>query len=288
MSGSIVRASFAEAGRLLLGAGLLTKVGQTEVVAGTDNYDDLPMRVEWSPERESHGYYGSGGTWVAVPAEEISVYSVKMAAFFTQLLVRCEQITAHAKNPLVPDILWDLGTVKLEARGKPVSVWFARRLFDDRHRDKVEDIAAKRPPGAVRMIVTSSDGCKDLQTPGHLTVSIRDIAESAMSFVIDPATLARRMKLVPSSVLKPIQHSIDYGTIHIGNDTYKFRGVQHRAILKILVDAYNDNNPIRLTADILDEIEPGPKVTNLARAFSGNKDWHKFIKEEAGQCWIEF
>lgn len=288
MSGSIVRASFAEAGRLLLGAGLLTKVGQTEVVAGTDDYDDLPMRVEWSPERESHGYYGSSGTWVSVPAEEISVYGVKMAAFLTQLLVRCEQITALAKNPLVPDILWDLGTVKLEARGKPVSVWFARRLFDEHHKDKVEDIAAKRPPGTARMIVTSSDGCKDLQTPGHLTVSIRDIAESAMSFVIDPTTLARRMKLVPSSALKPIQHSVDYGTINIGDDTYKFRGVQHRAILKILVDAYNDNNPIRLTADILDEIKPGPKVTNLARAFSGNKDWHKFIKEEAGQCWIEF
>jgi hypothetical protein len=287
MSGAIMRASFGEAGRVLLGSDLLTKAGQTDVVSAMDDYEDEPTRVQWSPERESHGYYGSSGKWVSVPAEELTLYGVKMPAFLAQLLVRCERITAAGKEPLIADILWDLGTVKLEARSKPVSVWFARRLFDDGHRGKVQEIAAKRPPAETRVIITTSNGCEDLATAGHLTVSIRDVVEDTTVFVIDPAVVARRLKLVPSSILKPIPHSADYGTIHIGDETYKFRGVQHRAILEILVDAYNDNDPVRLTGDILEEIKPGPKVTNLARAFSGNKHWHKFIKEEAGQCWIE-
>lgn len=288
ISGAIIRANSSGAADVLFASDLLTKVGQTNLVAGIDDYEDEPTRVEWSPERESHGYYGSNGKWVSVSADEIALYGVRMPAFLAQMLVKCEQITPHAKAPLIADILWDLGTVKLEARGKPVSLLFARRLFDDGHRGNVQQIAAKRPPAETRVIITTSNGCEDRAIAGHITMSLRDVAENASGFVLDPAAVARRLKLVPSSTLKPISHSADYGTIHIGDETYKFRGVQHRAILKILVDAYNDNDPIRLTAAVLEEVEAGDKVSNLARAFSGNKDWHKFIKEEAGQCWIEF
>lgn len=288
MAGGIMLASFGEAARVLLASDILTKVGQSNVAAAMDDYEDEPTRVEWSPERESHGYYSSSGKWVAVPEEELNLYGVKMPAFLTQLLVRCDRVTSPARDPLVADILWDLGTVRLEARGKPVSIWFARRLFDEGHSGKVEAMATNRPPADTRVIITPTDGCGDIHAAGHLTVAIRDVAESATGIVIDPVIIAKRLKLVPSSLVKPIRHSADYGTIYIGNETYKFRGLQHRVIIRILVDAYNDNDPVRLTGYILEEIEPGPKVTNLARAFSGNKDWHKFIKEDAGQCWIEF
>lgn len=288
MSGAIMRASFDEAFSVLLKSGLLTHAGQTNVVPAMDDYEDEPTRVEWSPEGDSHGYFGSSGKWVSVPADDLNLYGVKMPAFLTQLLVRCERVTPPAKDPLVADILWDLGTVKLEARGKPVSVWFARRLFDDDHRRKVEAIAGKRPPADARVIIRATDGCADLQAPGHLTVTLRDVAETAAGFAIDPAVIAKRLRLVPASALKPIRHSADYGMIYIGDQTYKFTGLRHRAILRILVDAFNSNDSVRLTADVLEEVKAGQKVTNLARAFSGNKHWHKFIREEAGQCWIEF
>ena len=288
MAGGIMLASFGEAARVLLASDILTKVGQSNVAAAMDDYEDEPTRVEWSPERESHGYYSSSGKWVAVPEEELNLYGVKMPAFLTQLLVRCDRVTSPAQDPLVADILWDLGTVRLETRGKPVSVWFARRLFDEGHSGKVEAMAVNRPPSDTRVIITPTDGSVDLQAPGHLTVAIREVAESSVGFVIDPAILAKRLKLVPSSVLKPIRHSADYGTIYIGDDKYEFIGLQHRAILTILVDAYNSNDPVRLTADVLEEVKAGIKVTNLGRAFSGNKHWRKFIKEKAGQCWIEF
>jgi hypothetical protein len=140
----------------------------------------------------------------------------------------------------------------------------------------------------LRIVITPTADCTGINAIGHMLVSMRDVLEAPGGIVVDPAILAKRLKLVPSSMLKPIRHSADYGIIYIGDETYKFRGLQHRAIIRILVDAYNDSDPVRLTGDILEEIEPGPKVTNLARAFSGNKDWHKFIKEDAGQCWIEF
>ena len=288
MAGGIMLASFGEAARVLLASDILAKVGQSNVVAAMDDYEDEPTRVEWSPERESHGYYSSSGKWVAVPEEELNLYGVKMPAFLTQLLVRCDRVTSPAQDPLVADILWDLGTVRLEARGKPVSVWLARRLFDEGHSGKVESMAANRPPADTRVIITPTDGCGDIRAAGHLTVAIRDVAASSAGFVIDPAALAKRLKLVPSSLVKPIRHSADYGTIFIGNEKYEFTGLQHRAILTILVDAYNSNDPVRLTADVLEEVKAGIKVTNLGRAFSGNKHWRKFIKEKAGQCWIEF
>lgn len=288
MSGAIMRASFGEAGRVLLGSDLLTKAGQTDVVSAMDDYEDEPTRVQWSPERESHGYYGSNGKWVSVPAEELTLYGVKMPAFLTQLLVRCERITAAGIDPLVPNVLWDLGTVKLEARGKPVSVWFARRLFDDGHRSKVEAAAAKRPPADSRVLITATDGCADIQSPGHLTVAIRDIAETDTGFVINPATLAKRLKLVPSSVLKPIRHSVDYGVIYIGDEQYEFTGDLHRRILKILVDAYNRNDPVCRTAAVLEEAGAKGENKYLYRVFNKNEDWQKFTKEKKGNCWIEF
>lgn len=111
MAGGIMLASFGEAARVLLASDILTKVGQSNVAAAMDDYEDEPTRVEWSPERESHGYYSSSGKWVAVPEEELNLYGVKMPAFLTQLLVRCDRVTSPAQDPLVADILWDLGTV---------------------------------------------------------------------------------------------------------------------------------------------------------------------------------
>ncbi|MCA3559896.1 MAG: hypothetical protein IOC82_02565 [Aestuariivirga sp.] len=287
MTGSVMRASFGEASTILMESGLLLNVGRAETVASMDDFEDEPTRVEWSAEQGSIGYYANNGRWVEVSAEELAIYGVAMPTFLTQLLVRCERIAEGGKEPLVPDVVWDLGTVWLHGRGKPVSVWFARRLSDTRHRGALENMAARRPPADLRVVMTPTADCPNLDLIGHVLVSLRDVLEAPDRIVVEPAILAKRLKQVPTSLLKPIQHSPDYGMIYIGEESYPFRGPQHRAILKILVDAYNDNDPVRLTADILEEIKPGPKVTNLARAFSGNRHWQKFIKEEAGQCWIE-
>jgi len=287
MVGSVMLASYGEATAKLFDAGLLLKVGQSECVAAMDDFEDEPTRVEWSPEQECHGYYARNGRWVCVPEEELAVYGVKMPAFLAQLLVRCQRVTMPANEALIPDRVWDLGSVKLDGRSKSISVWFVRRLFDADHRKAVEAMAAKRPPADTRVIITSTDNAPELQAPNHITVALRDVRDAAGGIAIDPAIVSKRLDLVPRSASKPIRHSADYGMIYIGSETYKFTGVKHRAILEILVDAYNRNNPVLLTAKVLEEVSAGAHVTNLARAFKGNEHWRKFIKEDAGHCWIE-
>jgi hypothetical protein len=288
MAGSIMTASYGEATRMLMGSGVLLNVGRAETVASMDDFEDEPTRVEWSAEQGSFGYHASNGRWVAVPAEELAIYGVAMPAFLNQLLISCERISEGGKDPLVSDVVWDLGTVRLDSRSKPVSVWFARRLSDARHRNALEAAVVRRPPADLRIVITPTADCPGINAIGHVLVSMRDVLEAPVGIVVDPAILAKRLKLVPSSMLKPIRHSADYGTIYIGDEKYEFTGLRHRAILTILVDAYNSNDPVRLTADVLEEVKAGIKVTNLGRAFSGNKHWRKFIKEKAGQCWIEF
>jgi hypothetical protein len=273
---------------MLMGSGILLNVGRAETVASMDDFEDEPTRVDWSAEQGSFGYHASDGRWVAVPAEELAIYGVAMTKFLNQLLVSCEHLSEGGKDPLVPNVVWDLGTVRLHGRGKPVSVWFARKLSDARHRSALEAMVARRPPADLRIVITSTADCLDLDAVSHVLVSMRDVLEAPDGIVVDPAILAQRLMLVPSSLLKPVKHSPDYGTIYIGDAKFEFTGLQHRAILKILVDAYNSGDPVWLTADVLVEVKAGDKVTNLGRAFSGNKHWRKFIKEKAGQCWIEF
>lgn len=286
--GSVLQSNFGPTGQKLLDAGLLIKVGQTDVVASMDEHEDEPTRVTWCKIREGYGYIGRAGHWVEVGPSELDIYAVRLDVLFARMLVNCRWRLSGAAAPLIADLLWDLGTVQLSLRSKPLSLWFARRLFDPERFRHVEAIAAKRPPADTRVLLTCSGGREDLQASGHILVSLQDVRTCAGSLAVDPDILAKRLALLPGSCLKPLRHSPDYGTLYIGEEVYKFRGVQHRAILKILVDAYNAHDPVRLTADVLEEVKAGDRVSNMARAFSGNKIWHKFIKEHAGQCWIEF
>jgi hypothetical protein len=288
VSGSVLRSNYTTASDALLKAGLLTRLGSTDVVPSMDDYEDEPTTVVWSPEHGSHGYFTSKGRWTPVAAEEINLYGVKMETFFAKTLVTFERVSSQTNAPLVRDRLWDLGTVKMEGRRKPVSVWFCRRLFDPGHRAALEEMMSKRPPADVRVVLTSTAAGLDVQVAGQVIVGLKDVFATADDIAINPAIVSKRLLVLPASAHKPIRHSVDYGKIYIGEEAYSFPGVQHRAILKILVDAYNRNDPVCLTAKVLEEVGAGPKTTNLARAFSKNMHWSKFIKEEAGQCWIEF
>jgi hypothetical protein len=268
ISGAVMHASFGEAGRRLVESKLLLSTGQTDIFSVMDDYEDDPVRVEWSAEQESYGYFTRSGQWSAVPAEDLAFYKVTMPIFFSQLLVRCERGSAQRDEVLIPEVVWDLGSVKLESRGQPVSVWFARRLFDSEQLKSLEALALRRPAVGMRVIITSTTDALDVDLPGII--------------------LAKRMKMVPASQLKPIGHSADYGQIRIGQQIFIFRGDLHRQILKILVDAYNRNDAVCRTSQVLEDAGARGKTNSLARAFSKNADWHKFIKEKAGNCWIEF
>jgi len=288
VSGSVLRSNYTTASDALLKAGFLTRVGSTDVVPSMDDYEDEPTAVIWSPEHEMHGFFTSKGIWTPVAVEEITLYGVGMATFFARALLKCEHMSAPQHAPLIKDLLWNLGLFKIEGRRKPVSVWFCRRIFDAAHRSAVEDMMKKRPPADVRVILTSTGKDIDIDVTGQVVVGIKDVLATQSDISIDPAILSKALRVAPSTAQKRLKHSPDYGKIYVEEEAYVFRGAQHRAILKILVNAYNRNEPECLTAHVLEEAGAKGKVTNLARAFSGNKDWRKFIKEEGGHCWIEY
>jgi hypothetical protein len=288
MTGSIMMASYGEASRNLMVSGLLLTVGRAETVASMDDFEDEPTRVEWSPEQGSIGYYASNGRWVAVPVEELAIYGVAMPTFLTQLLVRCERVSEGVKEPLVPDAVWDLGTVKLHGRGKPVSVWFARRLSDRQHYDALKAMVTQRPPPDLRVIITPTADCPELDALGHVVMTMRDVLEAPDGIAIDPAIVAKRLQLVPMSVMKPLRHSANYGLIYVTENPFEFAGDLHRRILKILVDAYNRNEPVCRTSVVLEDAGAKGENKYLYRVFNKNEDWRKFIREKKGNCWIEF
>lgn len=288
VSGSVLRSNYTTASDALLKAGLLTRVGSTDVVPSMDDYEDEPTTVVWSAEHVSHGYFTSRGQWSPVAAEEITLYGVKIETFFAKALLECEYISAPSYAPLITDLLWDLGLFKVEGRRKPVSIWFCRRIFDPAHRAEIEQMMKKRPPADTRIVLTSTGRDTDVGVTEQVVVGIRDVLATQTDIAIDPAIMSKKLQVAPSSAQKRLQHSLDYGKIYVEEDPYVFRGVVHRAILKILVEAYNRNEPDCLTAEVLEEAGARGSVTNLARAFSGNKHWSKFIKEKGGRCWIEY
>jgi len=287
VSGSVLRSNYTTASDALLKAGLLTRVGSVDLVASMDDYEDEPTTVVWSSEHGSHGYLNDKGKWTPVAEEEINLYSVKMETFFAKALVSCERVSTASDALLVKDRLWDLGLFRLEGRRNPVSIWFCRRMFDSARRPEIEQMMKKRLPADIRIVLTSTGRDINIDIPGQVILEFKDVLATQSNIVINPAILSKALHVAPPSVQRRLKHSVDYGQIYIGEEAYSFPGVQHRAILKILVDAYNRNDPICLTAKVLEEVGAGPKTTNLARAFSKNKHWKKFIKEEGGQCWIE-
>ena len=288
ISGSVMRANFMTAFDTLLRAELLTTAGSADVVPSMDEYEDEPTTVAWSQERGSHGYFNSSGQWTPVTSEEITLYGVKMATFFVKVLVSAERVSSPPTAPLIQDVLWDLGMFKLPGYRKPVSIWFSRRIFDASRSEAVEQMMKKRPPADARIVLTSTGRGIDIDVIEQVVVSIKDVLAAQSDIAVDPAIVSKRLQVAPSSAQKRLKHSPDYGKIYIEEEPYTFRGVMHRAILKVLVEAYNRDEPDCLTADVLEQAGAKGKVTNLARAFSGNKHWSKFIREEAGHCWIEY
>lgn len=288
ISGSVMRANFMTACNALLKAELLTKAGSVDVVPSMDEYEDEPTPVAWSQEHGSYGYFNSKGQWTPVTSEEITLYGVKMETFFVKALVNAERVSSPSTAPLIQDVLWDLGMFKLQGYRQTVSIWFCRRIFDANRREAVEHTMKKRPPADARIILTSTGRDIDIDVIGQVIVAIKDVLATHSDIAIDPAIVSKRLRVAPSSAQKRLNHSRDYGQIYIEKEPYVFRGVMHRAILKVLVDAYNRDEPDCLTAHVLEEAGAKGKVTNLARAFHGNKHWSKFIREEAGRCWIEY
>jgi hypothetical protein len=273
----------------LITAKLLVPSGHVPVVAAMDDYEDEPVEATWSAELKSYGYHDSTGRWIKVAHEDIAACRVDYGLALAKMLVAFERAGPSRPTPLVSDLIWEVGIIKLAGAKSPVPIWFARRLGDPAVRAKLEALIGRKPPQEIRIILTSTP-CERIpqtaQKRNHI-INVADVAGDPAKLAISPQVLGARV--FPGQVQRrfPIDHSDDYGIVWLRGETLTFGSDKQRQLLGLLFDAYWSGSPVCRTAVVLFEAGYGDSTNAFSKVFSGRDDWRSFIKYADGNCWIE-
>ncbi|MCC5970409.1 MAG: hypothetical protein JJU15_10680 [Pararhodobacter sp.] len=273
----------------LFAAKLLVPSGRIPVVAGMDDYEDEPLEATWSAELKSYGYHDSTGRWISVENQDIAACKVDYGLALAKMLVAFERAGPSRPTPLISDLVWDVGTIKLAGAKAPVPVWFARRLGDPGLWAQLEALIGRKPPQEIRIILTSTPGERIPETAqkrNHI-INVADVAGDPAKLAISPQILGARV--FPGQVQHrfPIDHSEDCGLVWHGDETLTFGGDKQRLLLQLLFAAYWSGSPVLRVAAVLEEAGYGGQVNSLKKAFGRREDWQTFIKFDDGNCWIE-
>lgn len=273
----------------LLGAKLLVASGHITVVTAMDAFEDEPIPAEWCAERRQFGYYNSVGRWVVVDADELTALAVDYGLGFAKMLVAFERAGPSRPIPLIPDLVWDVGTIKLTGAKSPVPVWFARRLADPAVWSSLDPLFERRPPDEVRVVLTSTSGERIPITANrrNVVVNVADVVGSPGKLAISPQALGARV--FPGQVQRrfPIDHSEDCGIVWHRGETLTFGGDKQRQLLQRLFAAYWAKSAVLRIAALLEDVGSGDQVNTLKKAFGRRTDWQRFIKFDDGNCWID-
>jgi len=273
----------------LLGAKLLVASGHIPVVTAMDAFEDEPIPAEWCAESRQFGYHNSVGRWIAVDADELKALAVDYGLALAKMLVTFERAGPSRPTPLIPDLVWDVGTIKLTGAKSSVPVWFARHLADPRVWDSLDALFERRPPDEVRVVLTSTPGDRIPITANrrNVVVSVADVVGSPGKLTISPQALGARV--FPGQVQRkfPIDHSEDCGIVWHRGETLTFSGDKQRLLLQLLFAAYEGKSPVLRVAYVLEEANYEGQVNTLKKAFGRRTDWQRFIKFDDGNCWIE-
>ena len=273
----------------LLKANLLVPSGHVAVVAGMDDYEDEPFEATWSAELQSYGYNDSIGRWITVTDQDIAACRVDYGLALAKALMAFERAGPSRPTPLIADLIWDVGIIKLAGAKAPVPVWFARRLSDPGVWAQLQALIGRKPPQEIRIILTSTPGERIPETTqkrNHF-INVADVAGDPAKLAISPQVLGARV--FPGQVQRrfPIDHSDDCGLVWHGDKTLTFGGDKQRLLLQILFAAYWSGSPVLRVAAVLEEAGYGGQVNSLKKAFGRREDWQAFIKFDDGNCWIE-
>lgn len=286
ISGAVLADYYATSSPALLEAGLLKPCGHEPIAAWDDNHDDIPVTLSWSADHGGLGYFSPTAGWVAMPDERIARYRVDILALIARLMLKVEWSSRTGPLPLVPDLLWEIGDVRLGRRTQRLPIWFGRRLHEPTAWRQVMQMATSRPASRLRILLTSTPSHRlpEEALPGHLVVSVRDVIDFGdAGLSVHPDILASRLDgSHRPDVDEALYLSPDGRQLVINGDVaISFKTDIQIALIRKLVTAYRQGK--RFAArEILDDAHSG--VTTLQRAF-GSEKWallKPYLKSQDG------
>ena len=273
IAAQVLRTYHAAAGRQLLAAGLLARAGDDAVTTSLVDHDDEPVPLIRSPEDGSYGYFSPNAGWVKVGPEQSALYRLDMPALLSRLTAQFDLASRHGPIMLIPNLLWEIGDVRLGRRTERAPVWFARRLSNEAVATQIADAARARPALRTRILLTTTPAShsKLPAASGQMVVDFQDVVDFADGLAVHHDILAARLDVTHRpDPLEPLNLSPDGKKLVIlGGDPISFKSDIHIKILRTLVEGFKENK--RYTADDLLS-RAGSGVSTLQRAF-GKAKW---------------
>lgn len=268
--------------------GLLEPNGHESVATSLADHDDVPVPVTRSPETGQPGYFSSSVGWVRVSPERLASFRLSFDRLIAIVTAGLDLSPQSALIELVPDLVWEVGAVRLPGRRRRAPIWIARRLHSvDGWQSFAAAVRARPAPGLrIVLSLTPADQLPVYVLAGHEIIPVRDIAERQGGLVVDPELLAARLASGNPSSDAPISMTADGAAVTVRGKRYVFSGAKQRSIIRQLYEAWSSGNPECLTATVLEAAECSGNTNTLGKVFSGRDDWGEFIKEERGRCWM--
>lgn len=286
ISGAVLADYFGSASNTLISSGLLKPNGHEAATASQVDHDDMPISLSPLDDGKGYGYFSPAGGWVAVPNERIVRLRVEFPALLSRMMVQTDLSSRSGPIALVPDLLWEMGDVRLPGRGKRVPVWVARRLSDPTVWNRFIEAVKTRPAPGLRIVLsmTPENRLPAQIHQGHSIIAVRDVANQAGGFIVDPDLLAARVATGSQRDDALITIAADGAVVIVRGKPYRFPGSKQQAVIRHLYEAMESGRPDCPTVELLEAAGYRNSVNILAKAFSGREDWREFIEEKDGRC----
>ena len=286
IAGSVLMDHYGRVGPRLLEFGLLVPDGHEPTTTSLADYDDVPVTTTWSAEHQAFGYFSADAGWVTVPADRLVTHRIAFERLLHQIVVPLFASKRITLTPLLPDLLWEVGDVKLAGRSKRVPLWIGRRFSDAAVWSQFAGVIKARPAPGLRIVLSLTPGNRlpALILRGHSIIPFEDVMQHASGMKIDPNLLAARVASGSQQADEPITMAADGASVTVRGQRYDFSGSKQRAIIRHLYEAWQAGTPDCLTAEALEAAGYSDSVNTLAKAFSGRTDWHDFVEEKNGRC----
>lgn len=275
------------AGAQLQALGVLTCVGDEPAATSFADHEDTPVALERSPDGRSFGYFSPQAGWVTAPSDKQSVFALSFETLLPKLLDGLDCPLVSRPVQLLPGLLWEVGGARLPERSARVPVWIGRRLSDPATWAMFLQQFQQRPSPGLRIVLSLTAEAKLPKTfvSGHEIIAVQSVIDASDGLRIDPQILAARLAHGRDDG-QPVSMAADGASITVRGKSYAFTGTKQRAIIRHLYGAWISGSAECLTAEVLESAGFNVSVNTLAKAFAKRSDWRKFLKEEAGRCWI--